>query len=140
MSKPLLFSAPLWLALAAAANATTITAVHVETDPGERALWDRIGKDYTALHPDVTVQFQYIENEAYKAKLPTMLQSKDAPSLIYTWGGGVMLAQQQADFIRPITASVEPYAATLVPTALKALQADGQTLGVPALMSEVAFF
>ena len=140
MLKPLFLGVPVWLALAGSGSATTLTAVHVETDPGERALWDQIGKDYTAQHPDVTVQFQYIENEAYKAKLPTMLQSKDAPSLIYTWGGGVMLAQQQADFIRPITASVAPYAATLVPTALKALQVDGQTLGVPALMSEVAFF
>ncbi|MCW6507471.1 ABC transporter substrate-binding protein [Lichenifustis flavocetrariae] len=140
MLKPLLLGVSLCLALTGSGFATTLTAVHVETDPGERALWDRIGKDYTAQHPDITVQFQYIENEAFKAKLPTMLQSKDPPSLIFSWGGGVMLAQQQADFIRPITAAVQPFAASLVPTAAKAFQSGGDTLGVPVLMSKVAFF
>ncbi len=32
-----------------------------------------------------------MENEALKAKLPTMLQSNDPPDIFTSWGGGVML-------------------------------------------------
>lgn len=81
---------------------TVIRLVHVETNPTEIALWNRIAADYEKLHPDVTVQFQYLENEAYKAKLPTMLQSSDRPAAIYSWGGGVMRAQIDAGYIRPL--------------------------------------
>ena len=43
------------------------------------------------------VEVKYLENEAFKAKLPTMLQSDDSrPSLFYSWGGGVMDAQDKA--------------------------------------------
>ena len=49
-----------------------------------------------AAHPGVKVEVQYLENEAYKAKLPTLLQSADAPNIIYSWGGGVMRAQIEA--------------------------------------------
>ena len=49
----------------------------------------------TPQHKGVKVEFKYLENEAFKAKLPTLLQSTDAPSIFYSWGGGVMQAQDQ---------------------------------------------
>ena len=33
---------------------------------------------------------------AFKAKLPTLLQSDEKPSIIYSWSGGVMRAQNDA--------------------------------------------
>ncbi len=50
----------------------------------------------TPQHKGVKVQFKYLENEAFKAKLPTMLQSDDRPDLFYSWAGGVMQAQDKA--------------------------------------------
>ncbi len=140
MLKRVMTGACLSLVLATAALASTITIAHVETDPGARALWDRIGQDYTALHPDVTVTFQYIENEAYKAKLPTMLQSRDRPSLIYSWAGGVMRAQAQANYLRAIPAADRGWMSTLIPAATQAYDVHGTIYGAPVLMSEVAFF
>ena len=40
-----------------------------------------------------TVEMMYLENESFKAKLPTMLQSDDRPDIFNSWGGGVMYAQ-----------------------------------------------
>lgn len=140
MLKRVTLGACLWLVVAGSAAASTITVAHVETDPGARALWDRIGRDYTALHPEVTVVFQYYENEAYKAKLPTMLQSHDRPSLIYSWAGGVMRAQAEAKFLRAMPKADQAWMRTLVPAATQAYDASGTVYGAPVLMSEVAFF
>jgi raffinose/stachyose/melibiose transport system substrate-binding protein len=63
---------------------TMVSIVHVQESPDGRALWDRIAKDYEASHPGVKVQFQYIQGEAYKEKLPTMLQSDSRPAIVYS--------------------------------------------------------
>jgi raffinose/stachyose/melibiose transport system substrate-binding protein len=63
---------------------TNITVLHVSENADQRALWDKIASDYNAEHKGVKVQFKYLENEAFKAKLPTMLQSSDRPDLFYS--------------------------------------------------------
>ena len=96
------------LALGAAARAdTAITILHVNENAAARTLWDKIAADYNASHKGVTVKFEYLENEAFKAKLPTMLQSTDSrPALFYSWAGGVMEAQNKAGFLADITKQV----------------------------------
>ena len=59
---------------------TTVTVLHVSENPGQVALWQKIAKDYNAEHKGVKVEFKYLENEAFKAKLTTMLQSERIPS------------------------------------------------------------
>jgi raffinose/stachyose/melibiose transport system substrate-binding protein len=77
-------------ALSAPAYADTrVTVLHVSENPAQKAVWEKIANDYNAAHPGVKVEFKYLENEAFKAKLPTMLQSADSrPELFYSWGGG----------------------------------------------------
>ena len=125
--------------IAARAN-TVIRIVHVETNPTEIALFNHIAADYEKLHPDVTVQFQYLENEAYKAKLPTMLQSSDRPAVIYSWGGGVMRAQIDAGYIRPLGTVGQAVMAKMIPADAHAYEVDGKAYGLPFLTSDVTFF
>ncbi len=74
------------LAVPALAADKTITVLHVSEIAAQKAIWDQIAKDYNAAHPGVKVQFKYLENEAFKAKLPTMLQAdKSRPDLFYSW-------------------------------------------------------
>jgi raffinose/stachyose/melibiose transport system substrate-binding protein len=83
---------------------TTVTLLHVSEDKNAQALWGQIAKDYEAAHPGVKVEVKYLENEAFKAKLPTMLQADESrPSLFYSWGGGVMDAQAKAGFLKART-------------------------------------
>src|ERR1700689_4112026 len=120
---------------------TTITVLHVSENPGQKAVWEKIAKDYNAEHKGVTVQFKYLENEAFKAKLPTMLQSDDSrPDLFYSWSGGVMQAQEKAGFLKDITADVAPVEATMAATAVDAFKVDGKVVGVPFEVGEVAFY
>lgn len=119
---------------------TVIKIVHEETNPTEVPLWKRIAADYEKLHPDVTVTYQYLENEAYKAKLPTMLQSSDRPDIIWSWGGGVMRAQIEAGYLRPLGAAAQAVVAKMIPADAAAYKVDGKYYGLPILHSEVCFF
>jgi raffinose/stachyose/melibiose transport system substrate-binding protein len=129
-------------ALTAPAFADThITVLHVSENPAQKGLWDKIANDYNAAHPGVKVEFKYLENEAFKAKLPTMLQSEDSrPELFYSWGGGVMQAQAKAGFLKDVTAEVAPWEGTLSETANDAFKVDGKSVGVPFEVGEVVFY
>jgi raffinose/stachyose/melibiose transport system substrate-binding protein len=120
---------------------THVTVLHVSENPAQRAVWDKIASDYNAAHPGVKVEFKYLENEAFKAKLPTMLQSADSrPELFYSWGGGVMQAQDRAGFLKDITADVAPWEGALAQTSNDAFKVDGKVVGVPFEVGEVAFY
>src|SRR5271165_1221439 len=120
---------------------TTVTVLHVSQDKTTQDLWDQIAKDFEAEHKGVKVEFKYLENEAFKAKLPTMLQSDDSrPSLFYSWGGGVMDAQAKAGFLKDITADVASVEADMAPTATSAFRANGTAVGVPFDEGVVSFF
>src|SRR6202046_1299606 len=120
---------------------TTVTLLHVSEDKTAQALWDQIAKDYEAAHPGVKVQVKYLENEAFKAKLPTMLQADDSrPSLFYSWGGGVMEAQAKAGFLKDVSADVAGVEANMASTAVDAIKVDGKAVGVPFDQGVVSFF
>ena len=74
---------------------TTIKILHLQKLPKVIAIWQDAAKEYEKAHPGVKVEFDYLENEAFKAKLPTLLQSKDRPSCFHSWGGGVMIRTDQ---------------------------------------------
>src|SRR6202041_3123205 len=120
---------------------TTVTMLHVSEDKTTQALWAKIAKDYEAEHPGVKVQVKYLENEAFKAKLPTMLQADESrPSLFYTWGGGVMDAQAKAGFLKDVGADVGAVEANMASTAVDAIKVDGKAVGVPFNQGVVSFF
>ena len=129
-------------ALSAPAYAEThITVLHVSDNAAQKAIWDQIANDYNAEHKGVKVEFKYLENEAFKAKLPTMLQADESrPDLFYSWGGGVMQAQDKAGFLKHITKDVASWESELTPTAVNAFKDDGKVVGVPFEVGEVAFY
>jgi raffinose/stachyose/melibiose transport system substrate-binding protein len=119
---------------------TTVTILHVDDNAAAQALWKKIAADYEAAHKGVKVEFKYLENEAFKAKLPTMLQSEDSrPDLFYSWGGGVMQAQEKAGFLKDITKDAG-WETSLAPTAVDAFKVDGKVVGIPFEVGEVAFY
>ncbi|HXW21128.1 MAG TPA: extracellular solute-binding protein, partial [Roseiarcus sp.] len=140
--RQLAFLAACVTALSAPAYAdTNITVLHVSENAAQKAVWDKAAADYNAAHKGVNVQFKYLENEAFKAKLPTMLQAAESrPELFYSWAGGVMQAQNKAGFLKDLTADVGAVQATMLPAAVDAFKIDGQTVGVPFEMGLVAFY
>ena len=81
------------LSTSLAAAETTVKWLHIEVNPNQVKLWEEMARDFEAKNPGVKVEMSFLENEAYKAKAPTLLQSKDRPHIIYSWAGGVLKSQ-----------------------------------------------
>lgn len=113
---------------------TIVRWLHLEVNPQILKIWKEAAAEFHTTHPDTQVQLQFLENEAFKAKLPTLLQSPDAPSLFYSWGGGVMRAQIETGTLRPV-AMDKAWQARLNPAALSAFTSDGKIWGAPHQMA-----
>lgn len=129
----------LTLAVGTAAADTTVKWLHIEANPAQVKIWDEVARAYEAAHPGVRIEMQFLENEAYKAKLPTILQSKDRPHVIYSWAGGVLKAQIEAGVLEDITDQVKGYSDTITPAALAAFTQNGRVYGLPIALSQVGF-
>jgi raffinose/stachyose/melibiose transport system substrate-binding protein len=127
-----------------AAADSVIRWMHVEQVPSTIALWTQIGKDFEAKHPGVKVELQFLENQAFKAKLPTLLQSQDAPSMFYTWGGGVLEAQSVTGALRPIDATLDAdggaWRKSTNPSAIEGLTFDGKVWAAPSKSGLISFY
>jgi raffinose/stachyose/melibiose transport system substrate-binding protein len=129
----------LTLAVGPAAADTTVKWLHIEVNPAQVKIWDEVARAYEAAHPGVKVEMQFLENEAYKAKLPTILQSKDRPHIIYSWAGGVLKTQIEAGVLEEITDQVKGYSDTITPAALAAFTQNSRVYGLPTALSQVGF-
>jgi len=117
----------------ATAAAVTVNWWHISTaDPG-KAVFQGIADAYQAAHPNVTIKLTILENEAFKTKLATEMQSGNVPDLFQSWGGGIMAAQADAGMLKDITADVASWASkdTINEGALKIYSYKGKQYGIP---------
>jgi raffinose/stachyose/melibiose transport system substrate-binding protein len=82
---------------------TTVRILHLQDNPKYLEVWKQIGADFEKQNAGVRIDWQFLENEAFKAKLPTTLQSKERPDLFYSWAGGVFFDQARAGVLKDIT-------------------------------------
>ncbi|WP_255311282.1 extracellular solute-binding protein, partial [Streptomyces viridosporus] len=64
--------------------------------------WKDAAKAYQALHPDVTIKIQSVQNEDLDGKLQNALNSNSAPDIFLQRGGGKMQAMVDAGQIRAL--------------------------------------
>lgn len=134
-----LAAAGLTLATGAALAQTTVRWLHIEQNPAQVKIWEEVARSFEAKNPGVKVEMQFLENEAYKAKLPTILQAKDRPHILYSWAGGVLKAQVEAGVLDDITAGIGDYKNKLSAGAVEAFTVDGKLYGLPYNVSQVGF-
>src|SRR6266403_2547792 len=133
----------LFAAFTAAAPAQTVIKVlHIQPLQAVRDIWRSAADEYEKSHPSVKVQFDYLENEAFKAKLPTLLQSKDRPSCFHSWGGGVMYEQINAGVCQDITSAVSEggFKDTFFPAGIQNFTYQGKTYGLPNDVGPIVFW
>ena len=131
--RSLLFFAVSASLVSSASAETVIKIQHIQENPDIRAIWQEAAQQYESGHPGVKVQFNYLENEAFKAKLPTLLQSKDRPSCFHSWGGGVMYEQVNSGICQDITkaASEGGFKDTFYPATVQNFEVGGKLYGLP---------
>ena len=105
------------------------------------ALMNEAITEYKGLHPEANFELQFLENEAYKAKLTTLLQSDDSPDIVYSWGGGVLDEQVKAGVLRDIDGVVSAETKTNIgPAGVGAFTRDGKLYGHAQHVSQVVFW
>jgi raffinose/stachyose/melibiose transport system substrate-binding protein len=118
---------------------------HESTSDVQVAYWQGLADAYTKDHPNVTFEITNLENEAYKAKLATVMQAGDPPDLFWSWGGGVLWSFADAGLVRNIAPELQAnnneWKDTFaVPAALDLYGQNGEYYGVPFDWGAVGMF
>lgn len=127
-----------------AAADTVIRWLHIEPVVAYVDLWKTLAGEFEKANPGVKIEFQFLENQAFKAKLPTLLQSSEAPSFFYSWGGGVLQAQAETGTLRPLNAALDAnggaWRNAISSATVDGLSYNGQVWAAPYKTGMVSFF
>ena len=97
--------------------------------PDGMTFFNAAAKAFEAQHPNVTIEYQTIQNEDLDGKLQTALNSNSAPDVFLQRGGGKMQAEVDAGQLQPLTLTDEDKAN--LGSAVSALTLNGQVYGIP---------
>jgi raffinose/stachyose/melibiose transport system substrate-binding protein len=132
------------VATKAPAEKVTVTWWHISTKDPALSDWQKMADDYMAAHPNVKIEITVLENEAFKTKLTTVLQSNEPPDIFQSWGGGGLSEQITAGQLKDITADLDAdggaWRNTFAPGALAVFAKDGKNYGVPWDMGMVGWW
>jgi raffinose/stachyose/melibiose transport system substrate-binding protein len=127
-----------------ASDKVTIRWTHITTQEDQKIVWTNLANEYMAAHPNVTIEITVMENEAFKAKLTTLMQAGDPPDLFQSWGGGVMNEYATAGLLKDITPDLDAnggaWRNTFAEGALGVYAYKGKNYGVPWDMGMIGFW
>ena len=120
----------------------TVTVLSINRDtPSWRQLYLDLVDTFNAENPGVTVTLEFMEDESFKQKLPTLLQSDAAPDLFFSWSGGEFYEQAEQGFLRDISGFVDAgWRAEASAGGLAALSHDGRVYGAPEAAQAVVLW
>ncbi|WP_326805461.1 extracellular solute-binding protein [Streptomyces sp. NBC_01788] len=92
--------------------------------------WKDAAKAYHALHPDVAIKIQSVQNEDLDGKLQNALNSNSAPGIFLQRGGGKMQAMVNAGQIQALELA-DTDKANVGEAALEGVSIDGKVYAMP---------
>jgi raffinose/stachyose/melibiose transport system substrate-binding protein len=112
---------------------TTITWWHISIEEALQAGMQATADAFVADHPEVAIEITVLENEAFKQKLATAMQSGEPPDVFQSWGGGVLYEYASAGLVRDITADLatDGWGDSFGQAGLALYASDGKNYGVP---------
>ena len=119
-----------------------ITWWHIQTSGQGRENWARQAAEFTRSHPNVTIQITVIENQAFKNKLATAMQSGSPPDIFQSWGGGRLGEFVQGGLVKDITDELQKdgWISSFLPGPLDLYKINGRYYGVPWQAGIVGFW
>jgi raffinose/stachyose/melibiose transport system substrate-binding protein len=123
-------------------GSTKIVWWHINTGEPGRGNWQTLANTFVEQHPEVSIEITVLENEAFKAKLATAMQSGSPPDLFQSWGGGVLKQYADAGLVQDLTPSLQEngWGETFQPGPLSLYTFEGKTYGVPWTAGMVGFW
>ncbi|MBN1501841.1 MAG: extracellular solute-binding protein [Spirochaetes bacterium] len=120
----------------------TVTFWHLDTQDDFKAAWQAQVDEFMALNPHVKIEITVLENEAFKQKVATMMQSGNPPDLFRSWGGGVMNQYAEAGLLRDVTKELKKggFSDTIGAGPLGVYSYKGKVYGIPYNMGAVGIW
>lgn len=142
LSKTLGLTALATVLSAGSAYAQDVNMLSINTNnPGERDYFAAIEAAFEAANPGVDVVIEYQDDESFKQRLPTLLQSDARPDLFFSWGGGVFYDQAEAGVLADIGDMMSPECkADHSAAGLGAFNHNGVQHGMPMYAAEVVMW
>src|SRR5512133_1795829 len=84
----------------AKADKVKVTWWHISTKDPALSDWKKMADDFMAKNPNVEIEITVLENEAFKTKLATVMQSGDVPDIFQSWGGSGLAEQIDAGLLK----------------------------------------
>jgi raffinose/stachyose/melibiose transport system substrate-binding protein len=115
---------------------------HIGTAATDKAYYQGVVDAYQKLHPNVSIEVTVLENEAFKSKVSTLMQSGNPPDVFISWGGGVMAEYAKAGLLKDITAKVKgtAWGNSMAPGVWQVYQYNGKQYGAPNDMGAITFW
>lgn len=127
---------------AAAGASSKVAFWNIGVADTDKAFNEAVVAEYMRLNPKVTVEVTLLENEAFKSKLTTVMQSGSPPDVFHSWGGGVLAEYARAGLLRDITKEVQgtAWGNSMSAGVWGVYQYAGKQYGAPYDMGVVSFW
>jgi raffinose/stachyose/melibiose transport system substrate-binding protein len=122
-----------------ASGAVTLTWWNNATAGGLKTVWQQAAAAYHAAHPNVTIQVEPIQNEAFQTKVPAARAGNDPPDIYQQWGGGQEATQVPSGKVTDLSQYTSGWIGE-IGTAAQGWQVDGKQYGVPYDLHTVGFW
>lgn len=126
----------------AAQDKTVIRWWHISIQENLKAAMQAAADAFMAENPDVSIEITVLENDAFKTKMTTTMQSGDPPDVFQSWGGGVLYQYADAGLVRDITEDLaqDGWGDSFAQAGLALYANNGQNWGVPWRMGMVGMW
>ena len=131
------------LAMAAfsSVQAEKVSVLHIVNDEIHLKELQAVEAAFEKANPDIQVELEFLENQSFKSKLTTLLQSKNKPDIFFSWGGGVFREQAEAGVLKDISKDMKgAWADSLSPAGVDGFSHNGKVYGAPYYMAQVGFW
>ncbi|HYI24584.1 MAG TPA: extracellular solute-binding protein [Thermomicrobiales bacterium] len=127
---------------AVAQETTVIRWWHITTNEDQAAQMQAAADAFVEANPDVEIEITVQENEAFKARLTTVMQSGDPPDVFQSWGGGVLYQYAEAGLVRDLTDALaaDGWGESFAQSGLALYGTGGRNYGVPWNIGMVGFW
>ena len=91
--------------------------------------------DWNEQHPDQKITDNYFGTNDFKDKIRTAVNSPQAPTLVYNWGGGTLKSYVEAGLVKDLSSDLadeQDFTDKIVPSIADTGKVDGKTYAIPA--------
>ena len=116
----------------------TMWLVTTGPSPANTAVQNLVSK-FEKSHPGEKITIDFVENQSFKQKIQLAMGAGNAPTIFFTWGGGILQQYIKAGDVQSLGTNPS-WASSFLPSSLGAVTYNGQLYGVPVQGTQPVYF